>query len=363
MRANKVTAALGAVALACAAAGPLSAPAAAVETIKLTYITGYAPSFTWPRAFIEVWVPEVDKRLAADGKYKIDWNLAHSGTVVKPRGELEGVQSGLGDMGPVIPPFHVDRIPLYNIPFVTPFSSSDIHLIQNVYAKLKETYAADFQKDWDTVNQLPLALTGPLANYWVLSRKPLKSYADIKGLKVSAAGPNLIWVTSIGATGINSAATDWYMQLNTGLADAVISWADVTGSQKQCEPAKYVYHANIGTVLGHEITFNKDTWKKLPASVQKAVREAAPIYAKAQADFAIAGGKKQLEYCTKEQGMKVVYATDEDRKAWAKMLPPLALDWAKDQDGKGRPGTAILNAYMDAVRAGGAKPARNWEKE
>jgi len=69
----KKAAALGA---AVAVAVAFAAPASTVETIKLTFVTGYAPTFTWPRAYIEVFVPEIDKRLAAEGKYKIDWNLA-----------------------------------------------------------------------------------------------------------------------------------------------------------------------------------------------------------------------------------------------------------------------------------------------
>ncbi|MGE0255351.1 MAG: TRAP transporter substrate-binding protein DctP [Alphaproteobacteria bacterium] len=360
MRRLKSTTAIGAAVLAGLA---FASPASAVETINMTFVTGYAPTFTWPRAFIEVFVPEVDKRLAADGKYKVNWNLGHSGTVVKPRGEIEAVQSGLADIGIPVTAFHVDRVPLYNVAYVTPFSTTDIHFLQNLYAQMKEKFAADFQKDWDAVNQVPFAATGPMDSYWVLSRKPLQSYADLKGIKVSAAGPNLIWATSAGAAGITSAATDWYMQLNTGLADAVISWADVTGSQKQCEPAKHVLHADIGGIVGHELTVNKDVWAKLPAVAKDAIKAAAPMYAKAQADFVLEGTKKQTEYCVKEQGMKIVKADDADRRAWAKALPPLALNWAKDMDGKGKPGTPLLAAYMDALRAAGKNPARDWDKE
>ncbi|MGE0255352.1 MAG: TRAP transporter substrate-binding protein DctP [Alphaproteobacteria bacterium] len=363
MRASTVAVALGAAAVLGAGAVLPAVPASAAETIKISYVTGYAPSFPWPRAFIEVFVPEVDKRLAADGKYKIDWNLGHSGTVVKPRGEIEAVQSGLAEMGAVVTAFHVDRVPLYNLPFVTPFSTSDLHLLQDIYAKLKVTYQADFQKDWDAVTQVPVALTGPLANYWVLSRKPLTSYTDLKGIKLSAAGPNLIWGTSVGAAGITSAATDWYMQLNTGLADAVLSWADVTGSQKLCEPAKHVLDADIGGVIAHEVTVNKDVWAKLPSAVKDAFLAAAPIYMKAQADFVVEGNKKQMAFCTGEMGMKVVKVSAEDRKAWAKALPPVALNWAKDMDAKGKPGSKMLTSYMDALRAAGSAPARDWDKE
>ncbi len=347
-----------------AAACAVAVPAQAAEDINVTFVTGYAPSFTWTKAFLEKFIPEVDSALAATGNYKINWNLAHSGTVVKPRGELEGIQTGLGQMGIVVTAFHADRVPLYNISFVTPFSSTDIKFLQSTYHKLQGQFADEFNKDWARLGQVPLmnAATGPMDTYWVLSRQPLQSIDDLKGMKISAAGPNLPWVTSMGAAGINSAATDWFQHLNTGLADAVLSWPDVTGSQKLCEPAKHVLHGNIGGIVGHIITVNERFYKSLPEEVRNAFDTAAPLYADYQADVVLSGTKKQTEFCTKEQGMEVVVLDDAQRAAWAKALPPLGLDWAKDLDSKGRPGTELLSFYMDEIRAGGS-PARDWDKE
>jgi TRAP-type C4-dicarboxylate transport system substrate-binding protein len=350
-----------------AVAALLVAPSAsqAQETINATFITGYAPSFTWPKAFIEYFAPEVDKKLAATGKYKMSWNMAHSGTVVKPRGELEGVQSGLGDLGIVVTAFHADRVPLYNIAYVTPFTTSDIHLLQSTYHKVENKFAAEYRKDWDAIGQVALfeAATAPMDTYWVHSRIPLTSISQLKGMKISAAGPNLPWVTSMGAAGINSAATDWFQHLNTGLAEAVLSWPDVSGSQKLCEPAKHVLHGNIGGIVGHIISVNKSYYEGLPEEVRNAFLATAPGYARYQADIVLAGTKKQTEYCTKLQGMNIVVLDDAARAAWAKALPPLALDWAKGLDGKGRPGTELLNYYMAEMRAAGVTPARAWDKE
>jgi TRAP-type C4-dicarboxylate transport system substrate-binding protein len=353
------------VAAAGAIAAVLTVPAQAQETINATFITGYAPSFTWPKSFIEFFAPEVDKRLAATGKYKMSWNMAHSGTVVKPRGELEGVQSGLGDLGIVVTAFHADRVPLYNIAYVTPFTTSDIHLLQRTYHKVENKFADEYRKDWDAIGQVALfeAATAPMDTYWVHSRKPLTSIGQMKGMKISAAGPNLPWVTSLGAAGINSAATDWFQQLNTGLAEAVLSWPDVSGSQKLCEPAKHVLHGKIGGIVGHIISVNKGYWEGLPEEVRQAFLATAPGYAKYQADVVLAGTKRQTEFCVNQQGMNIVVLDDAQRAAWAKALPPLALDWAKGLDGKGRPGTALLNYYMAEMRAAGVTPARAWDKE
>jgi hypothetical protein len=40
-----------------------------------------------------------------------------------------------------------------------------------------------------------------------------------------------------------------------------------------------------------------------------------------------------------------------------------AKEWAEGLDAQGRPGTEILSAYMEAMRAAGAAPLRDWDKE
>jgi hypothetical protein len=51
-----------------------------------------------------------------------------------------------------------------------------------------------------------------------------------------------------------------------------------------------------------------------------------------------------------------------EREKWIRTMPNLAGDWAKANAAKG-PAKDIVKIYMDALRAGGAKPAREWDKE
>ena len=100
-------------------------PASAAKTINLTGISGYPPAATWVGAFVDTYLPTVNAELAKTGNYKINWNKGVSGTIVKPRGELEGVETGLGDVGLVVSAFHADKVPLYDVSFKTPFTSKD----------------------------------------------------------------------------------------------------------------------------------------------------------------------------------------------------------------------------------------------
>ena len=107
-------------ALVAAALTTLSFAAGATQTIKLTAVSGYAPTAVWVNVFQTHFIPEVDRRLAAKGNYRIEWNQAW-GTVAKPRGELDALQNGLGDIGIVQTVFHPDKLPMFNIGYVTPF--------------------------------------------------------------------------------------------------------------------------------------------------------------------------------------------------------------------------------------------------
>ena len=103
--------------------------AQAQETIKVTFISGLPIVTTVVAAAVNKFVPEIDRALAETGNYKINWNLAHSGQVVKPRGELEGLEAGLGDVGIVVTAFHADKVPLYEVSFKTPFTTPDLDLV------------------------------------------------------------------------------------------------------------------------------------------------------------------------------------------------------------------------------------------
>jgi len=64
-----------------------------------------------------------------------------------------------------------------------------------------------------------------------------------------------------------------------------------------------------------------------------------------------------------EAGATINDASDEVRAAWAFGMDNAAAKWAAELDKQGKSGTEILSAYMDAMRAKGATPVRNWDKE
>jgi len=355
----RVTATL---AIAAAATVAASLPASAQETIKLTAISGYPPVASWVKAFVEAYIPAVDAELAKTGKYKIDWNQGFSGQIVKPRGELEGIETGLGDLGTVVTAFHPDKLPLYKISFVTPFVSTDLGLVVRTHDELEAKFPV-WDEYWDKFNQVNLVNTGAVDNYMVMSSSKLSSIAEFKGKKLGAAGSNLPWVTALGAAGVQTNLADAYNSLNTKIYEGGIFWAEAAGNFKLCEPAPYFLDAKLGAVQSHNISVNKDVWAGLPDEVKNALKAATPIHQRTATDLVVNGASKGLDRCKAEFKSEITTLSDSDRNKWAAALDNAAKSWAEDLEKQNVPAKKILSAYMDVMRAHNQPIARQWDRE
>ena len=335
-------------------------PASAAKTINLTGISGYPPAATWIGAFVDTFMPGVNAELAKTGNYKINWNKGVSGTIVKPRGELEGVETGLGDVGVIVSAFHADKVPLYDVAFKTPFTTKDLTLVIATTGKMESMFD-DYGKTWAKFNQVNLGPSGAVDNYMLWSKTKINKLSDIKGRKVGAAGPNLPWVIAAGAAGVQTNLADAYNSLTTGIYDNMIVWRQAAGAFKLCEPAPFVIDADLGAVNAFSLNVNKDTWAGLPGEVKNALKAAVPAWQKDSIDRVNNGAAAGLARCKKDFGTVYTKMSDADIKAWAAMLPPLAKNWAAAQDKKGLPGTAILKAWMKEMRANNQPVMRDWD--
>ena len=60
-----------------------------------------------------------------------------------------------------------------------------------------------------------------------------------------------------------------------------------------------------------------------------------------------------------ENGATITDASDEMRATWASGMDNAAKAWAAGIPG----GTDVLSTYMEEMRAAGATPLRDWDKE
>lgn len=338
-------------------------PADAQKKLTLTVISGNTHHYAPVGAAIKAMMPKVDEILAKTGNYKISWIKGFGGQIVKVRGELEGVQTGLGDIGVVPGPFHPSKLSLYQIGYVTPFTSLDIKVTTAAMVDLLNKYPA-MGKQAERFNQSVLGIAGTAENYSIWTRKKITKVSDLKGMKIGAVGTNAAWVSSVGGVPvILKGLATVYSSLKTGVYEGSVLWQQVMAAFKFCEVTPHQLNPGFGAISNALLTTNMDSWKGMPAEVQAAVKTAAASWTAGSDGATLGGAKWGKGVCEKQFGQTTTNLTADQRKAWAMAMPNTAQAWAKRQDKAGLPGTAMLKTFMDYMRANNQVVVRNWDKE
>lgn len=112
--------------LALATAGTFAvASANAQEVIRLRIASGHPTANTYVNLMQNFFVPEVAKRVAAKTKYKVEFVEGYGGSMVKVADTLEGVQSGIIDIGGYCFCFEPSNLPLHAFQVMLPFGTMD----------------------------------------------------------------------------------------------------------------------------------------------------------------------------------------------------------------------------------------------
>lgn len=341
---------------------PAIVPANAAETIKMIAIDGYPDRAMWVKEFSGFFIPRVNEELAKTGNYSVEWQEAYGGKIVKPRGVLDGIKLGLGDIGIVTTIFHNSKLPSQGISAVTPFVAADARVV----AKAVDEIAKEFPQmaaELDAENQVYLATGVVLDTYQLFSKTPINSLKDLEGKKVAGAGYNLRYLEGIeGAAGVRGGLPNFYNMIQTGVVDAAMLWPEAAKTFKIAEVAPYMLKVDLGAVNSKTVTVNKDVWAKLPDEVKETLQKVAVEYRDHVASVAMDRATASLD-AYKAGGGTVVELPQEGREAWAKSMPNIAVDWATKLDASGAPGSDMLTAYMAKLKDAGMTPVRDWAAE
>lgn len=332
----------------------------AQETVPLTVVSGYPSTALWVETFATAFIPEADRRLAATGNYEIDWNTPF-GNVTRPGGAFEAVQYGLGDIGIITTSFHSDKIPFYNLSYVTPFVTTDMGLVVRTVSDLHDAYP-ELKEWWGDYRQVYLVTAGLVDTYQALMARPIESLQDFRGRKMSGIGMNLLYFEGLGSVAVSSSLADFYSNISTGLTDGAIVWPEAIISFRLYEVGPYLVDARLGAVSSVALSANQRSWSRLPEEVRDALLDAAAVYRDELAAETVRRSDAAMRNFA-DFGGTVITLTPEQRREWAQSVPDLAGDWVANLEARGLPGRRLLEDYMNVMRANNQPIMRHWDRE
>src|SRR5689334_2902701 len=219
-----------------------------------------------------------DLSKATGGKYNI--KVFGDSSLGSEKDTIEQVKIGALDMVRVNTAAFHGIVPESMIPSL-PFLFRDIeHFRKTMYGPQGDKILAAFDK----AGFVGLALyeSGARSMY---AKKPIKSVADMKGLKVRVQ-PSDLWVSLIGAMGASAAPMPFaevYTGLKTGLIDAAENNIPSYEETKHYESAP-IFSETMHAMPPEVLVFSKKVWdtltKEQQAAIRKAAKDSVQVYVK-----------------------------------------------------------------------------------
>lgn len=326
---------------------------------SVTVIDGYPDRAMWVQELSNFYLPLVNQMLEERGLEPMDFQESYGGSIVRPRGVLEGMRLGLGDIGVVTTIFHNSTLPSQALAAVTPFISADARLVARSVDEIAIEFDA-MRAEFEAQDQVYLATGVVLNSYQMFASQPIDSLDSMSGLKFAGAGFNLRYLEGLNnVTGVRGGLTDFYNMIQTGVTEGGMLWPEAANTFAIAEVAPYMLRADLGAVNSKTLTVNKAFWDGLDEEVQVVLREAGIAYRDRLAEVAMDRAAAS-EAAFVEAGGTIADLPEDQRQAWAENMPNIASEWAAGLDEAGKDGTGMLNAYIDKLIAGGETPARNW---
>ncbi|MBV1786833.1 TRAP transporter substrate-binding protein [Marinobacterium sp. D7] len=266
------TVAAGAMALSLAAGSVTSAVAA-------EYNWRFANLYSRGTAFGEVYQGMADNiEKMSGGRIAVKMMYADEG--VSTNGIFGAVKSGLITMGAPFQPMHAGEMPAGIVEVGLPGGTADVGELMDLFNEkgfgdiLDEAYASYGIKNLEPYIQPPV---------YIITKKPINSIEDFKGLKIRAPGAYGKFLRNLGASPVNLTWGEIYTALSTGVIDGSIGSNLIDHRDgNHVEVAKYMYRLPLAGAQVLPVIVNQKAWDQLPEDLQAIVRAATAVHAQEQ---------------------------------------------------------------------------------
>jgi TRAP-type C4-dicarboxylate transport system substrate-binding protein len=261
----------------------------------------------------------------------------------KAKDQYDSAVNGITDIALFIQGYTAGRFPLTQVielPIDVPSAKVGSRVIWELYGKyLKEEYPG--------VKLLTLWTHEP--GHVHMSKKPVKTLEDIRGLRLRSPGPiQTALVRELGASPLTMPVPELYDALNRGMADGTVIGFSAVKDFKLYEVLKYHTIANL-YVMTMGLAMNLKSWDSLPPDIKKIMEEfiGVPLSQMAGNSFDKydALGKEEA----KRVGAEIYTLSPEEKKRWEDRIRPLNEKWVADMEAKGLPGRKIFEEARQLV--------------
>ena len=304
--------------------------------IKLSY-ANFPPASTFPCIQMERWKTEVEKR--TNGKVLIE--TYPGGTLLDAKDMIDGVIAGQADIGCLCMAYQPGRFMLTNatsLPIGIPNAKVGSLVLCDLYNKY--TPAA-----FDKVKVLTMFATAP-SN--IMSKKPIRTLEDIKGMDLRASGGAAKILKTWGANQVGMPMSETPEALQKGVVQGLFSSLEVMKDFNYAEYCKYVTMTDT-VIYPFAVVMNLDSYNKLPVDVKAVLNELNPEQALWTGTYMDDHVTESMQWSREKYNVETIILSAEEKQKWNDLLAPMIQEWIEEAKSKGIDGEAVVNDMKASI--------------
>jgi TRAP-type transport system periplasmic protein len=316
-----------------------SIPAHAQEkAMKLRLSSMWPPQHPLTKAY-EQWGKDIEKATAG----RVTVTVFAGSTLSPPMQVYDNTAKAVVDIGTSLLAYSPGRLPLSEV-LQQPLG------YRNGYqaTKLSNAYYKKFKpKEFDDVQVMFLHGAAP---GFIFTKNPVKSTADVKGLRIKANAENADIVKNLGASPVTMPVTETYDALSRGVVDGCLFPIEALQGFKIGEVVKTVIeNYGMSYMTSFYVIMNKAKWNTISPADQKAIEKINDEYIEKIGKMWVEMDNKAMEFA-KGKGVTFLAVSKEEEAATAQKMKPILDAYVKMTKSKGLPGDEALKFCQDFLK-------------
>lgn len=328
-----------AVAAALGAAGMASAQQKVTLRVADVYPTGHPVAESTAKMFME------QARKASNGA--LDFQYYPAEQLGKGKDLLTLTQSGVVDIGLVVPSYVSDKMPLSAVSELPGGFASSCEGTMAMWRLSKDGVLA---KSEYAPNGVRVLIVHAFAPFQMVTTKNFDGLKSVEGQKMRSLGAVMdSTIRKLKGTPIRIPAPEINEAMSRGTIDGGMMGYPTVLSY---DLARIVKFGTVGANFGGAVvtyTISENKWRSLNAEQQKVLLAAGEAATKNGCEFADKAVTPSAEKL-RAAGVKLAPLSADDDRALKAVLATVGDEWAADLDKRSKPGSEVLKAFRAAVQ-------------
>jgi TRAP-type C4-dicarboxylate transport system substrate-binding protein len=317
---------------------------AMAEPITIKY-SHYGPKKEYELTAV-AWAKAIETRTGG----RVKFEMYPFEQLMKAKSHLDGIRTGIADCGIISTPYYPGRFPmseLYFLPFTWHTGVEGARVLRKFrdYKPIQEEFLRNGVK--------PIIIEGS-TTYSLVTKKPVKTFADMKGKRLRSFGTMLPEILRLcGSIPTSMPITEAYSALERGVLDGTPCGVGLAYGFHLHEVAPYITVFPHGG-LSHAIpptVWGLKSWNKLPKDIQDIIMDVTDSkYWYSEGSDAVE--RAAIELMKSKGDAKLIYMSEEDAAKFEEVAERMGEWWIEQNKDKG-PAREVYDYYYNLLKQEG----------